>query len=475
MIQLRRVYLILTLALLGCLKAHGQGSEPYGKGLKIDLDSTQEKYLRLIFWNQIWMRAIDHNPGTLVNDVPVTNTWDISARRLRFLGYAQISPRYLVLFHIGINNQTFATGGAPGASGTGPNGAGKKPQVFVHDAWNEYAILPTFDPETKERNRTTLYFGAGLHYWNGLSRMTSASTLNFLTLDAPMVNWPLVENSDQFVRQFGLYIKGKMGNIYYRLHLNKPFATNLPPPDPDPTRGPTAVDNNGTAKPALGGYFEYQFLDHEENQLPFRVGTYLATKRVFNVGAGFYHNGEGTMSKAFYNNVVLLNKHDISLFAVDVFADLPVGAPSRNMAFTGYTVFYTYNMGPNYLRTIGIMNPASGLEPGLNPNDATLNGPGNARMFVGTGNIWYTQAGFLLPGSAKQKFRIQPYAAYTFKNLEALDQNEHAFDIGCNFFLDGHHAKFTPQFSTRQLFGAVGERTVKGTRGEFLLQFQVYL
>jgi hypothetical protein len=34
-----------------------------------------------------------------------------------------------------------------------------------------------------------------------------ASTLNFLTIDAPIFNWPLIENSDQFARQMGLFAK----------------------------------------------------------------------------------------------------------------------------------------------------------------------------------------------------------------------------------------------------------------------------
>jgi hypothetical protein len=33
-----------------------------------------------------------------------------------------------------------------------------------------------------------------LHYYMGLSRATMASTLNFLTIDAPIFNWP-IENS----------------------------------------------------------------------------------------------------------------------------------------------------------------------------------------------------------------------------------------------------------------------------------------
>jgi hypothetical protein len=47
--------------------------------------------------------------------------------------------------------------------------------------------------------------GAGLHYYMGLSRALWHLTLNFLTIDAPIFNWPLIENSDQFARQVGLF------------------------------------------------------------------------------------------------------------------------------------------------------------------------------------------------------------------------------------------------------------------------------
>jgi hypothetical protein len=469
------VYGALLMACLTGMEAKGQGAENYNGGLTIKLDSTGKKHIRFIIWNQIWMRSIDHNPGTQVNGENVSNTWDVGARRLRFLAYAQISPRYLIVTHFGINNQTFATGGASASGGTGPYGAGKKPQIFFHDAYNEYAVIPEKNLETGKNNKVSLFVGAGLHYWWGLSRMTAASTLNFLAIDAPIVNWPLVEFSDQFVRQFGLYAKGRAGKLHYSMHINKPFATNLVPPPPDPIKGPIAVDNNGNPNPAVGGYFDYQIFDQENNVLPFRVGTYMGTKKVLNIGGGFYFNKNGTASRDPLE-ADKMNKHNIKMLGLDVFADLPIGNKKKNMAITAYSVFYHYDLGPNYLRTLGLMNPASGFDPNLPAKERTLNGPGNSRTFIGTGNILYTQAGILLPKGEKGKVRIQPFAAHTIKQLEALDQNGHFFDAGANFFLDGHHAKITPQYSTRPLYFDVnGQKKINGTKGEFLLQFQIYL
>lgn len=467
--------LLLWVSLANNNTSFAQGSEDYGSGLKVNLDKDGKKYVRFIIWNQIWMRSTQNNPGTQVNGETKSNTWDIGARRLRFLAYAQITPRYLILTHFGINNQSFATGGASGSAGTGGYGLGKKPQLFFHDVWNEYALVPTVNPKTNKKNKYNLYLGAGLHYWWGISRMSSASTLNFLAIDAPIVNWPLVEFSDQFVRQFGFYAKGKLGKLNYSMHLNKPFATNLTPSNPDAVKGAVAVDNNGDAKPALGGYFDYQFLDQESNVLPFRVGTYVGTKKVFNIGAGFYHQNNGTLSKPSASSTVT-NKHAITLLGLDAYVDMPVGNKKKNTAITAYSVYYDYNFGPNYLRTVGIMNPSAGFDPAFDVAKRSMNGAGNGRMFVGTGSIWYTQAGILLPKGKNSKTRVQPFAAYTMKNFDALDQTGHYFDIGTNFFIDGHHAKLTPQYSTRPLYyNQNGQRKIDGSKGEFLLQFQVYL
>ncbi|HNU15064.1 MAG TPA: hypothetical protein PKI55_11460, partial [Chitinophagaceae bacterium] len=218
-------FFFLLLLLIVSQVIFSQGSPDYGSGMKFNLNAEGTRYMRFITWGQIWVRSQQNNPGSVINGEVKNNTWDIGARRLRMITYAQISPRYLILAHVGINNQTFAGGGGFGSSGTGPSGVGKKPQIFFHDVWNEYAVIPAKDPKSGKNNKYNLYMGAGLHYWLGISRMTSASTLNFLAIDAPIFNWPLIEVSDQFMRQFGIYAKGKLGKLNYSVSINKPFAT----------------------------------------------------------------------------------------------------------------------------------------------------------------------------------------------------------------------------------------------------------
>ena len=459
---MKKILTFIGLALLSS-SLYSQGSPDYGSGLKLNLNPEGDKYVRFILWNQIWLRNTEMNPGTMVSDEATKNTWNIGNRRLRALAYAQITKRYMVLMHFGINNQTFINGGGSGTTGTGGYGNGKKPQMFFHDAWNEYAVvLPG------EAGKFSLSLGAGLHYYMGLSRMTMASTLNFLTVDSPIFTWPLIDNSDQFARQMGLFAKGKYGKFEYRFSLNKPFATNLAPVDVTNPAARVAVDNNGNPKFSKAGYVEYQFLDSESNLLPFKVGSYLGTKRVFNLGAGFYHQKDGTRTSV--NSQI--EKHDIALYAVDAFADLPLGNAKNKMALSAYAGFYNYNFGPNYLRNLGIMNVGSN-----DPNfigDKAIAGAGNLQPMIGSGNIYYVQAGLLLPSNAdKPKIRIQPFAAYTNKNFKALENSSSQFDIGANWFIDGHHAKLTTQYSTRPTYTSASAEPK--SKGEFILQFQIYL
>jgi len=437
-----------------------QGSTEYGSGLKFNLDSTGNKYMRAIIWDQIWFRSTEMNPGTMINGEAASNSTDIGNRRLRILLYAQISKRYMILTHFGINNQTFTNGGGAGTTGTGGYGQGKKPGLFFHDAWNEYAVvLPG------ESGKFSLSIGGGLHYYMGLSRMTMSSTLNYLAADAPIFNWPLIENSDQFARQMGIFAKGKYGKFEYRVSVNKPFATNLAPVDSPTANTAVAVDNSGNTKWSKAGYFEYQFLDIESNLLPYKVGTYLGTKKVFNIGAGFYTAPDATRTSV--NTEI--QKHDIKLFSGDVFLDVPVG--SKKGAITVYSVFYDYDFGPNYLRNLGIMNVGT-PDPSFTGAPA-LAGAGNLQPTMGSGTIWFTQAGFLIPDShEKPKVRIQPFGAFTHKNFDALDKASSQFDIGSNFFIDGHHAKITAQYSTRPVYTTPSSSSLKG---EFLIQLQVYL
>ncbi|NNE17123.1 MAG: hypothetical protein HKN10_01480, partial [Myxococcales bacterium] len=179
------------------------------------LNEDGSRYFQISLWLQVWTRALQLNPGTTIGDDPTTPetegnqpAWyaDIGIRRARVMMFGEIFPRVLLMMHFGINNQTFRR-------------SNFKETFFFHDLWAEFAVL-----------REHLYVGGGLIYWNGISRMTSASTITAMSLDLPIVNWPTIEQTDQFARQLGLYAKGKAGLFDYRVAVTRPFEPNVGPP-----------------------------------------------------------------------------------------------------------------------------------------------------------------------------------------------------------------------------------------------------
>ncbi|MFD1186673.1 hypothetical protein [Pontibacter rugosus] len=423
-----------------------QGSTLYGAGLKVPLNEDGSKYVRVILWNQVWVRYNENNTGSLRNGEPEDDTFDVGLRRSRVLFYSQISPRFLIVTHFGINNQNAVSGGVLAADG-------KKPQLFMHDAYVEYKVFGN-----------QLNLGAGLHYWNGISRMTNASTLNFLAMDAPIFNWPTIETTDQFARMIGVFAKGKLGKLDYRMAVNDPFLTNTAE-----AISTTANYNPRNNKKVYQGYFNYQFLDQESNLLPYMVGTYLGTKNVFNIGAGFLHNSDAMWHEeplGFGGSRIV--QEDMSLFGVDAFLDKPLNTETGT-AITAYAVYYNYDFGRNHVRSIGLLNPANG--------GGALRG--NAVPTIGTGSIYYGQAGYLLPTNTfGEKARLQPYAAFSYGKFDALENSSgdrvaaKVLDVGANVYLEGHNAKITLNYRNRPDFTNINNLKY---RPEITLQAMIYL
>jgi len=434
---------------LGQIKA--QGSADYTGGLKVKLNEDGSKYFRLITWHQMWATTSQMG-GTDAPDMSLNFT----LRRSRFLMFSQINKRFLILTHFGLNSLTPATMGALSASNDrDPNptpGRGYNGSFFMHDAWVDYTVIPG-----------KLNLGGGLHYWNGVSRLTNQSTLNFMTLDAPLTNWFSLGTSDQFARHLGFFAKGKLGRLDYRFGLNDATNRSLFAGAADPARNFTLYGN--PSKPGGGlitqGYVNYQFWDQESNLLPYFVGTYLGTKKVFNIGAGFFNHPEATTT---YRNdtdstTAVVGTNAARSFGVDAFLDMPIGQGGSNGALTAYAVYYNHNWGENY---------SGGLR------------------FAGTGTAFYGKLGYLLP-KFSEKLRVQPYVATTIASLDAWKQkgldNTTATDIkiGANFFLDGHHSKVTLEYYMSNAYapgGGIGVTTQAprdDMAGMLRMQLMIYL
>lgn len=405
--KLNCIVVVLTL----CFFSGFSQSEPemgYGKGYRINFNDDGTKYMRFISWGQFWAQYNDDAPDG-------TEKLSMSVRRARILSWIKFSDRFSLVAHFGLNSLN--------AGNAGPVGKDDSAQLFFHDFWGEYKVAKDF------------YAGAGLHYWNGVSRLNNQSTLNMLTLDNNRSSWSTLGLSDQFARHIGVYVKGKFGKLQYRFALNE-ANTNTLDNDGTPRDVGTATVYRGRevlgsadAGKVIQGYLDYNFLDQESNALPYKVGTYMGSKKVFNIGAGFFSHPSG---------VVLPNGEgdDVLLFAADAFYDAPIG--DNGSAITAYATYQNNDYGEDFY---------------LGP--------------YATGNMIYGHVGYVLPGD-KTKTRFQPYVAYSTRSIDAIDDNANQFKLGANIFFTGHHSKLSFDYTNDK----VGDGDATGV---FTVQAMIFL
>ena len=385
-----------------------QGSPDYGAGMKFNLNEDGSKYMRVIAWGQMWGQYNDN----LSDD---KKAFEMSTRRARILTYAQITPKFLVLTHFGLNSLN--------ADNMSPLGKGESSQLFFHDFWVQYALGKKHA------------IGSGLHYWNGISRLNSQGTLNFLTLDNNRQSWSTLGLSDQFARHQGVYAKGTFGKFQYRVSINEALTNGLDSRNPTTSLntsiyGGRRVLGSKDAGLNYAGYFEYALLDQESNFLPFRVGSYLGTKKVFNIGAGFFLHPKGSVMNDGTSNI----GEDVSIFAVDAFYDVPLS--EKKGAITAYATYQNNNYGKDYLF--------------------------NA---YGTGSMIYGHAGYLFP--TEKLTKVQPYISYASNSYDAVEDNRNVFGIGSNIYMNGHNSKLTLEYKNEK-FG-------DSKTGTVTLQAMIYL
>ncbi len=406
---MKKLLLILSCGILSTTQYLSQGSPDYQGGFKIKFDESGKKYIRFISWAQVQANYSEFH-------APNQNQLSFNLRRARILMYSQITDKFLILSHFGLNSLN--------ASNMDPLGKGDASQLFMHDLWAQYAVA---------KNHV---IGGGLHYFNGVSRLNNQSTLNIMTLDNNRESWSTLGLSDQFARHLGIFGKGKFGRLQYRVAINDAVTNGLDTRTPDTTGtavyGGKRLLGSATAGFAYAGYFEYNFLDQESNFLPFKVGTYLGAKRIFNIGAGFYAHPNGSVSSDAGGN---LTGNNVSLLAVDAFYEAPIG--EKGAAITAYATFQMNDYGKDFLYSA-----------------------------YGTGNMVYGHVGYLIPG-AKNKTRFQPYVSYGSNSYDASNDNKNTLGVGVNAFMSGHHSKLTLEYK-KQAFG----NTKSGVLG---LQAMIYL
>ncbi len=462
------------------LSASAQGSDIYGTGIRIKLNDDGSRYIRFLTWHQIWFRYLQNNPNSYIQEAATPTSFDIGIRRSRFLLHTQIDKDFLVLMHLGINNQTESTGGV-GAPGTtvDPNASAKKPQIFFHDIYGELRVAGGNTPTDDG-----LFWGFGMHYWTGLSRMSMSSTINYMANDSPILGWPTIDATDQFIRMIGTYVKGKALGFDYTFAFDMPFRIGINNAFTNLTRDTTRAASNYSPNQVTGelkGYVAYEFWDKENRTLPFMIGTYVGTKKVLNLGVGFQFQPNGMWTNKYNTSTRRYDttNTDYRVLAADFFMDLPLQPGKDPDALTVYAAYYNYSMGPNYIRNIGIMNPVTSVRAVAgSPN--SFNGGGNAYPLIGTGHGAYTEIGYVFPGRVKllndgifSNTRIQPYVAATYGSFEALNQPYILPEAGFNWFLEGHNARLNFHYRGRPVYDA--SRNFQETRTEFIMQAQVAL
>ena len=385
---------LVVFLLLGVANAFSQGSPYYKGGFKIKFGDNDDKYVRIITWAQVQANYSDDRPDDQ-SDV------SFQLRRARILVYGQIVKDFLVLTHIGMNSLN--------ANNMNPVGNEGTPQVFMHDAWAQYNITPNH------------VIGGGLHYWNGLSRLNSQGTLNLMTMDNNRASWSNLGLSDQFARHIGIFAKGNFGKLQYNVAINEAMVNTL---DNQSLSQDFAVYQGanllGTANAGktYTGYFAYNILNMESNFLPYKVGSYLGTEELLNIGAGFFHHPNGSV---ILDNSSNQQGEDVNLFALDVFYDMPLG--KLGSSITAYAKYQYNDYGSNYQ-----FGPYS------------------------SGNMWYGHAGYLLPGSF-EKTRIQPYASLNYSTIDGLDGDRTILGLGANAYLNGHNSKLTLEYQRENFNG----------------------
>ncbi|MDP3359136.1 MAG: hypothetical protein Q8S41_07280 [Lutibacter sp.] len=401
--------LLFSISLFSFQFSFSQGSPDYGGGLKVKINEDGSKYFRVISWVQA---QATYNGSPADKDGLAVANLNFNLRRARVLMFSQINKNFLILTHFGLNSLN--------SDAMSPLGKGEGSQIFMHDVYGQWSL---------SENHAV---GGGLHYFNGISRLNNQSTLNMMTLDNNRQSWSTIGLSDQFARHLGFFAKGKFGKLQYRVAINDAITNGLD--TRIPANGGAAVYagkkllGSKDAGKAYAGYFEYGFLDSESNFLPYKVGSYLGGSKVFNIGAGFFLHPSGSVIADSSGN---LNGEDVSLFAVDVFYDAPIG--DKGSAITAYATYQSNDYGKDYKYSA-----------------------------YGTGSMVYSHLGYVFAGD-KAKTRFQPYLSYGSNSYDVTNDKLNVLGIGTNVYMSGHHSKITLEYQNQKVGSSTtGTLTVQG-------------
>lgn len=406
----------------------------------VNLSEDGSKYIKFGANIQVWGRYTDLNIGSKIGDNTVNHTYDFLIRRLRLQAMGMLTDDIFFHLQLGQNNINFQ-------QNSGPANA----PLSVLDALAEYHF------------NDKLHLGGGLTGWGaGTTRYSAQSSSSQLTLDAPLYQ-QLINTSATFGnRNLSIYAKGRFDKLSYHVAVTNPYRNT------NNTLNLNSTVSTETPKAQFSGIATYSFLETESNIDPYAKGTYLGTKKVLNLGLG-YLTQANAMWHVEATDLTAVQNDDAKVIGLDVFYDSPLSESGN--ALTVYAAYNNCNYGRNYIRNIAIPNPSI-------VDGSLLNGSGNGFIGVGTGNIYYSQAGYLFGKSSnpKTKGKTQIYAAGQIADLEALATPMTMYELGANYYIYGTLGpKLSLGYQNRAVFERqlIGKNTQSDRKSMVVLQFQV--
>lgn len=437
------------------------------KPLKFSLNEDGSHYVQFMGLAQVWVRYNQNNPGSTINGQTANaeNTFDVGLRRVRFQTFAQITDRAFLYTQIGENSFGFTSE--------------RKFGLFLMDATGDYEII---------KKHFTL--GAGLGSWVGPLRFSAPGVGSLMGMDGMIYQQTTNDLNDQFVRRMMVYAKGKIGKVDYRVSIAKPFLVN------------TSANKNGTGQagigelgtmqndfatfstrnpnPQLNTYISYQLYDQEANKNPYMAGTYLGSKKVFNIGGGFQYQKDAMWYKeanASKPGGIDTLSHQYFTAGIDVFYDAPLNK-NKGTAISFYASYLYSDYGLNYIRNLGVMNAADGGQGYSGRNGAYTSGGGSAFAINGTGSNVSAQIGYKMKDDLLGEHgTLMPYVMTQISGFQYFGYKPMTvFDVGVNWLIKGHNSKISFDYQNRPY---VAQATLTDTpkeitrKGMFVLQYQL--
>lgn len=424
------------------------------ENLKYALNEDGSHFFQVTFLNQTWVRWNQSNKGTTVQNQQKSETLDIGLRRTRIQMFGQITDNVFIYFQFGQNNFNSQYN----------VGSNRKFAAFFHDALCEYKVS----------KGNQLKIGGGLTIANAPSRFSQPSIGTIMTLDVPVFAQTTVDQTDEFSRKLSVYARGQVGKFDYRLILSDPFPILS---NGVVTKSAPTINSNFAQErheKQFQGYLMYQFFEHEQHLTPYMTGTHLGKKKVFNIAGGIVTQKDAMWHKS-SNTATDTVFQKMQHWCIETFLDMPLNA-NTGSAISAYAGFYHTNYGKNYLRFNGLMNPANGTNATDYIRDAGATW-GNALPMFGTGKVFYTQIGYLLPTKILGTHgRLMPCAAWTHADYERLNNlGMDVIDVGVNWLIKGHNAKLSINYQNRPTYHTDLQGSIKndGRKNGVIVQYQI--